>query len=203
MTSAQSKQMDTRGMILQKAVFLFAQTGYSGVSMRDIASAVGISAAALYHHFPDKHALYLNAVQHSFADKASRIREALETSGSTETRIARFISVLVRLIGDDPDFRRLLQRELLDGDEARLKMLATDIFEEQFKAISGLAEAIAPDCDAHMLALSIAGLVIHHFEMSPLRRFFPGSKPEHDEPDYIASHVTRLLLHGLKGMSRD
>ena len=203
MPSAQPKQTDTRGTILREAVLLFAQTGYSGVSMRDIAGAVGISAAALYHHFPDKDALYLNAVQYAFADKAAGIREALNTTGSPEARFKGFVDTLVRIVGDDPNFRRLLHRELLDGDEARLKLLATEIFREQFEAVSGLVEEIAPGCDAHMLVLSISGLVIHHFDMSPLRRYLPGAKPIHDDADYIVSHVTELLLNGLRDMPRE
>ena len=80
-----------------------------------------------------------------------------------------------------------------------MRILATDIFEEQFKAISELAGELAPGCDAHMLVLSITGLVVHYFELSPLRRFFPGSRPEHDDPDYIADHVVRLLVNGIAG----
>ena len=50
---------DTRGLILDTAVPLFAAGGYSGISMRTMAKQVGISAAALYHHYPDKHPHYL------------------------------------------------------------------------------------------------------------------------------------------------
>ncbi len=203
MASAQAEQTGTHDRILQKAVFLFAQTGFSGVSMRDIANAVGISAAALYHHFPDKGALYLAAVRHAFADKALQGRMALEATGSPETRLQGFIHAMVRLMGSDPDFRRLLHRELLDGDENRLRLLATSIFAEHVKAIANLVDEIAPDFDAHMLVLSIAGMIIHHFESAPMRRFYPGSKPEHDDPGYLANHITRLALYGIKGIPKD
>ena len=190
---------NTRDLILDVAMPLFARTGYAGVSMRDIAKGVGISAAALYHHFPDKDSLYLAAVRRAFAHKAERMGDALRSEGSPEDRLKCFVEALVQLSAQDPDFRLLLQRELLDGDEQRLRILATDVFEDQFKAISGLASELAPQCDAHMLVLSIAGLVIHHFEMSPMRRFFPGSRPEHDDPAYIAEHVFKLLVHGITG----
>jgi TetR/AcrR family transcriptional regulator len=194
---------NTRGVILDEAVPLFARHGYAAVSMRDIAGRVGISAAALYHHFPDKQSLYLAAVQHAFADKAEVIREALKADCPARRRLERLVDALVRLIANDPDFRLLLQRELLDGDEERLRLLASEVFAEQFKAVSRLASELAPRCDAHLLVLSLSGLVLHHFEMSPLRRFFPGSRPEHEDPDTIATHVYRLLVHGLKGISRD
>ena len=202
--STQTKpSTDTHSLILENAVLLFSRTGYSGVSMRDIANAVGISVATLYHHFPDKERLYLDAVQHAFANKESQIRLALETKDSPQVRLEAFVRTLVRIMGEDPDFRRLLQRELLDGDEPRLQRLASDIFEGPFKAIYDLAEEIAPGCDAHMLVLSISGMIIHHFEMGPMRRFLPGSKPEHNDPEYITNHITRLLMHGLKAPKGD
>lgn len=43
--------------IFEVACRLFAQRGFDGVSMRDIAQECGISKATLYHYFPDKDSL--------------------------------------------------------------------------------------------------------------------------------------------------
>src|SRR5579884_2427519 len=49
----------TRDQILDAAERAFAERGFSGVSMREIAAEVGLrNQASLYHHFRDKHALY-------------------------------------------------------------------------------------------------------------------------------------------------
>ncbi|MFT5452978.1 MAG: AcrR family transcriptional regulator, partial [Enterobacterales bacterium] len=50
---------DTRTAILKVATTLFANKGYDGVSMRNIADDVKISAPALYNHFKDKQSLYM------------------------------------------------------------------------------------------------------------------------------------------------
>ena len=188
-----SERRDTRIDILEQAIPLYAARGYSGVSMRDIAKAVGISAAALYHHFPDKQRLYLDAMEYVFADKAEGITSALDGSGTAFERLERFVTRFVELMGNDPHFRALLQRELLDGDDARLKLLAEQVFIGPFQAISALAEELAPDCDPHLLAISMVGLVLFHFETAPIRRFLPGGESEHNDLDVIARHVTRLL----------
>jgi len=69
---------DTAKVILVKSLPLFARSGYAGVSMRDIAGAVGISGAALYHHYADKQSLYVATMAHAFSDKASGIQSALD-----------------------------------------------------------------------------------------------------------------------------
>ena len=50
-------EMDIKGTKLKlftTAVTLFSQRGYTNVSMRDIATEIGIKAASLYNHFSSK-----------------------------------------------------------------------------------------------------------------------------------------------------
>ena len=184
---------DTAQVILDKSLPLFARSGYAGVSMRDIARAVGISGAALYHHYPDKQSLYVATMGHAFADKASSIQTALDNTGTPEQRLERFVTNFTKQMASDPDFRALLHRELLDGDEKRLKVLAENVFIEPFKAIKQLAQDMALDCDAHLLAISMAGLILFHFETESIRRYLPGGLKKHNDPKVIAQHVIGLL----------
>ena len=48
-----------------------------------------------------------------------------------------------------------------------------------------------------MMAISMAGLVLFHLEIAPIRQFLPGVDAKHDEPEFIATHVTQLLLNGV------
>lgn len=48
----------TRERALEAALELFGRKGYDGVSMNDIAQAVGIRAPSLYKHFQNKEALF-------------------------------------------------------------------------------------------------------------------------------------------------
>jgi len=183
----------TAQVILDKSLPLFARSGYAGVSMRDIARAVGISGAALYHHYPDKQSLYVATIGHAFADKASSIQSAIDNTGTPEQRLERFVTNFTNQMASDPDFRALLHRELLDGDETRLKLLAENVFIDPFKAIKQLAHDMALDCDAHMLAISMAGLILFHFETESIRRYLPGGLKRHNDPKVIAQHVIGLL----------
>jgi AcrR family transcriptional regulator len=48
---------ETADRVREQSLKLFAAKGYAAVSMREIAAAVGVQAAALYNHFPNKQAL--------------------------------------------------------------------------------------------------------------------------------------------------
>jgi TetR/AcrR family transcriptional regulator len=63
-----------------------------------------------------------------------------------------------------------------------------------------MANELAPDKDSHLLAISIFGLIAYHYQTMPIRIFLPGGKPEHNDSEVVANHVTSLLL---KGVERD
>lgn len=49
---------DTRRLLVEAALELFAEQGYFATSLRDIGRAVGIRESAIYHHFAGKEALF-------------------------------------------------------------------------------------------------------------------------------------------------
>ena len=52
------KSERSRSLILEAALQLFSKQGYRGTSIREIAEAAGLSTGNVYHHFPDKEALF-------------------------------------------------------------------------------------------------------------------------------------------------
>jgi len=58
-----SSAVDTRARILDAARALFADRGYAGTSMRDLAEELGMTKAALYYHFPGKAQILLALVE--------------------------------------------------------------------------------------------------------------------------------------------
>jgi TetR/AcrR family transcriptional regulator len=183
--------------ILNESIPMYASNGFSGVSMRHVAKAVGISIATLYHHFPDKKTLYLKTIERAFSDKAEGISDAINIPGTKEERLQSFILRFTQLMSSDPNFRILLQRELLDADNSRLQILADQVFKEQFQNVLQLAKEIAPMCDPHLMAISIVGLILFHLETTPIRMFLPEGRSEHNEPKVIAHHVYKLLKNGI------
>lgn len=53
----------TKDNILYQALTLFSDRGYEGVSMRDIASKVGIKAASVYNHYKNKEDIFNSIIE--------------------------------------------------------------------------------------------------------------------------------------------
>lgn len=81
-TPVRARPRDRKARIAEAAAAAFAARGYHRVSMNDVAQAVGISAPALYRHFPHKYALFAQA---AFAT-AHRLLVATETVAVEEAR---------------------------------------------------------------------------------------------------------------------
>lgn len=58
MRAGGEKVVTTREKILNKALDLFAENGYHGTSMREIAAAVGIKSSSIYNHFSGKEDIF-------------------------------------------------------------------------------------------------------------------------------------------------
>jgi AcrR family transcriptional regulator len=188
----------SREEILAITIPLFAGSGYSGVSMRTIAQKVGVSAAALYHHFPDKQTLYLAAMTLVFTEKSDSLEKILNSNAAPEKRLVQFITRLCELINKDNDFSMLIQREMMDGDDIRLQLLASEVYQDLFLGVTGLCKELGPEYDPYLLAISIIGNVMYHFQTAPLSPFLPYSKKQHNDPQVVARHISRLVLQGVK-----
>ena len=187
----------TQAAILAIAIPMYANRGYDGVSMRQIAAAVGIKAASLYHHFPDKQALYIEALGFAFAQRADVLSEAFTLAAEPKERLRMLIDKFCILMADDVDFGHLIQREIMNGDEQRLQFLADHVFSKFFTGMTDLCLALAPDRDPHLLVISVVSLVIYHFQVTPLRSFLPDFKKSHNDPGVISQHIFLLLEGGL------
>ena len=191
MTSTATRMLDI-------AAQQFAEKGFSGASMRSIASAVGTTQATIYHHFPNKHALYLAVLARHFRARTSDLPAEMERIDNPEQQLQFLIQRILQLMAEDEQFRQLYLRELLEGNEARLKDLADNVFGELTQATTRLLQQLAPHLDSHLMLFSLAGLVCHHLEARKLSPFVPGGRKAHQRLDVLAEHITQVMLHGVK-----
>ena len=73
-----------RERVLQVAERLFSERGYHAVTLRDIATELGMKQASLYNHAPGgKEELYIAVVERSFARHGPNLEQAIAGAGPT------------------------------------------------------------------------------------------------------------------------
>jgi AcrR family transcriptional regulator len=95
------KARATRNKILVAATRLFARQGYHRTSMTDIATAIGMTQGAVFHHYPTKDAL-LRAVIERLGRGLEAYRDCVEVPGSTAV-VHRVLGVMVEHFNKQPE----------------------------------------------------------------------------------------------------
>lgn len=79
--------MNTKKKIIEEALILFAEKGYSDVYVNDIAKAVGIKAPSLYKHFKNKQEIF-NAILEELKESYTEHAAAIGIDGNDTNRDA-------------------------------------------------------------------------------------------------------------------
>lgn len=97
--ASQARSRATRARLLEAAETVFADKGYDGAKISDIAEEAGCSVGAVYFRFKDKSALF-SAIAESFIEDARANLPLLRAGGDRETIIRNFVT------GTAANFRR-------------------------------------------------------------------------------------------------
>jgi AcrR family transcriptional regulator len=91
---------ETRERLLEAALASFAESGYSATGVAEICQRAGVTKGAFYHHFPSKHALFLELLRLWLADLDTQLAAARQGAASVPDQFRRMAAL----------FRQVLQK---------------------------------------------------------------------------------------------
>lgn len=170
--------------IIVEATRLFAERGYEGASMGDLAERVGLRKASLFHHFPSKDVLYATVLTQLLDGVNAAIVSAATAEGSFAQRLDALSDALTATLGAQPHAARLLIREAMDwGPVMRggLGRTVNDVLAASLEfAKAGQREGVFnADLDATHLIVSMIGIHFMPFVISDIVEKFTGTSPFH------------------------
>lgn len=127
--------------IIDTAVELFAEKGFEGSSIRELAQRAGVNLAMVNYYFGSKDKLFEAIVEH----KARFMRGKLDEIAADNTmdplqKMDAVVESYVNKIISSPSFHRLLYQELLVNDRPELNNAIIRIFSKNTHTIRDIIE---------------------------------------------------------------
>lgn len=164
----------TADAILDAAEALFAERGYEGTSLRDVADRVGVRAPSLYNHFESKEALYGAVLERSVGPVLELLAAAAQSDAGGRPDRARLVSEVMALLARRPHLSRLILHETLAGGR-RLTPMVERFIGPAFERAEALVEADpgarlwTPE-QVPLLVLALYHVVVGYFSVADLYR---------------------------------
>ena len=192
---------DTQEKLFAAAIPLFAEKGYAGVSIRDIAKAADVNVSSISYYFRGKEGLYHAIIESHIATISKAISSA--EGLSPEERLKHYAKAISEIHTKKPYVIRFVQSELVNPTSAMDTILKKHLFSfYRFlnKAIQdGIDDGIfRTDLNVHHAALSLVGIMNFYFIAKPLFRDFLDTSLEAD-----AAYAEQAVAIYLKGIRRE
>ena len=179
-TAAQrSRPRDRKQQIEKAAAEAFARSGYHAVSMQDIADTVGITATALYRHFPNKYALFSHTAL-SFADRLLAVTEEAASKEYSSQHEARLVlEELIDAISGEFVANRSIngvyrwESRYLEGDDRALLNNRLAVFGSRLQRVHTAYRPGLPDQERLLLLIAtfsvISSVTLHNTRIAKAR----------------------------------
>ncbi len=115
----QNEQMrdDALVKITNAALKVFAEYGYHGVTMKQIAQGTGLSYGLVYHYFPSKAKIFRHLVDFALESSMNAMKGALDIPGTAWEKIENLSEILVKnaLTGESSLYFLIIQQAMTQG----------------------------------------------------------------------------------------
>ena len=206
--SGESGDRETHERLLTAATRLFADRGFSKVTVRDICRRARANVAAVNYHFGGKAGLY-DAVLRSAIQIMQGTTEAARRAGenrSADQQLEAYVTIFLRIAAHSRDswIHHLMMRELSDPTHA-LEMVAAEVIQPRLAYLTSIVVRLLgcaeddPRVARCLLSVNAQVLALLDHPVAARLRFGPAPAP--DDIDGLARHITCFSLAGIRAIA--
>ncbi len=151
-----------REALLREAIAAFNQKGFHATSLDDIATSLGVTKAALYHYFPNKHSLLFEAFTEALRVGFDAIRKAQDSGGTGLEKLQMAIQEYLQVTLSELSRCVIITEEHALSPDDRVKIVEQrDRFEAALRGFvrAGIEDGSIIPCDPKLAIFSIFGAV--------------------------------------------
>lgn len=183
----------TRDELIETAAQVFRQKGYHGASMEDIAAAVHLRKASLYHHFSSKQEILLEILDRALQLLLVKISNITKQDISADKKLRLMIRQYLQILAENVDLAAVLlfEHRALERRQHVRHVPNRDKFETLWKDVlaEGASKKVFQCDDPPMVVRALLG------QMNwTITWFSPDGEKSIEE---IADDYSNLLLNGL------
>jgi AcrR family transcriptional regulator len=191
----------TRDVILDAAARRFAERGFAGVSVREIATDAGLkNQASLYHHFRDKRALYEAVISRGLEPVLALVADSTTAAPSAEPGV--FVEHMVEHLAAHPHLPRLIQRAALEDRKhlpSSVARLLRPLYSEGVRVLADSTDSGWEASDLLHLGAGLYFLIFGYFANAPLIEAVTGRDPLSPTAVARQRRFLRLAVNRLLG----
>jgi TetR/AcrR family transcriptional regulator, cholesterol catabolism regulator len=184
----------TRDDILEAAAQVFRQKGFHGASMANIADAVNLQKASLYHHVSSKQEILFELLDRALELLLERISPIASLDLPAEERLRRMIREYLLILAENTDLSAVLlfEHRSLEGRQHARHIPNRDKFENLWREVlkDGVRSRQFACDDIPLSARAILGIL--NWTITWYKPHGPLTVQQ------IADQYSNLLLNGLK-----
>ena len=188
---------ERRTQLVGVAKGVFAEFGYDGASIEEIAARARVSKPIVYEHFGGKEGLYAVVVDRETARLLQMITSRLGPGSGAREQVWASAMAFLDYIEEDPDGFRVLIRDSPSGfSGGGMAGLLSDVATKAEEVLTGFfAESGLPLDSAPLYAHALVGMVVHVGAW--------WSEVREPDKEAVAAHLTALAYTGLSRLPRD
>jgi len=201
------KLSKTAEKILTAARKTFAEYGYSGTHVDEIAQRAGVNKASLYYQIGDKDTLYANVIHQVLGNIAQGIAQAVARADTPEEKLKAYILFIADAVDKNPEMPPIMMREVAGGGAHLPQVVAEDIA-SVLKVLLGILEegkekGVFNDVVPFLIHAMIMGSILIFKMGTPIKdrqMWIPEKLKARDKklPGSLGDEVARLVLKAIK-----
>lgn len=170
---------DLRATIAAEAASLFAERGFDGTCIREIARRAGVTTGLIYHYYGSKEDLYLTLMESAVGAHTIQIEEIVASRDDPQDKVRRVVRVFLDSYRTRPQHFQLVHRAIDEFHPAALA-LAERWFSRVYRALQtiaeeGMREKIFNSLPSHLVPFIILSLLVQAHRSEKIQdRITPG-----------------------------